>query len=215
MDYINKYFTNLSKVQLMQFEKMYGLYYDWNIKINLISRKDIENLYLKHVLHSLAIAKFIDFKDNTKIVDYGTGGGFPGIPLAILFPNSNFLLVDSITKKIKVVDDVIQHLDLKNASPMCSRVEDISGVYDFFISRSVTKLDIAWDWIRNKISGDSFNDIENGLIALKGGDLSDQLPKYTKFSEMPITTWYDEEYFNHKKVIYIKKSRSRVNLDII
>ena len=205
MEYITKYFTNLSQIQLQQFEKMYSLYYDWNIKINLISRKDIENLYLKHVLHSLAIAKFIDFKDNTKIVDYGTGGGFPGIPLTIIFPSSNFLLVDSISKKIKVVDDVITSLGLENTSSLCSRVEDISGEYDFFVSRSVTKLDIAWNWVSNKISEDSFNNIENGLIALKGGDLSHQLPQNINFSERPISTWFNEEYFKHKMVIHIKK----------
>lgn len=205
MEYIKKYFPDLNKKQIKNFENLQAIYNDWNKKINLISRKDIDNLYLKHVLHSLAIAKYINFKPNTKVLDYGTGGGFPGIPLAIMHPDVKFFLVDSITKKIKVVEDVAKYLNLDNVYPINSRVEDVGGNYDFFVSRSVARLDTAWGWIENKISNKSFNVINNGLIALKGGNLEDQIPKGVILKEKQISTWYDEEFFDDKSVVYIKK----------
>ena len=184
---------------------MGSLYSDWNEKINVISRKDIENLYLRHVLHSLAIAKFINFTPGTRVVDVGTGGGFPGVPLAILFPEVEFILVDSIRKKIIVADAISSSLKLNNVKSLNDRIENLPGTYDFFVSRAVTKLDIAWGWVGNKISPNNVNSIKNGLIYLKGGDINDEIPNKTIVQQLPLSRWFDESFFEDKGIVYITK----------
>lgn len=206
MDYtvVEKYFKNLSTKQLHQFEQLGSLYKLWNEQINVISRKDIDELYIRHVLHSLSIAKFINFKDGTNIVDIGTGGGFPGIPLAILFPNCNFTLVDSIGKKIKVVNEVSKSIGITNVTAVNERVENLKFPPHFYITRAVAKSEELLMWINKKISKDQFNDLPNGLIALKGGDLSDELKNINNFKQTPISCYFDEEFFNEKFLIHIK-----------
>jgi len=202
---INKYFPNLSEEQKSQFQQLENLYKDWNEKINVISRKDIDNLYLRHVLHSLAIAKFINFTPGTRVVDVGTGGGFPGVPLAILFPEVEFILVDSIRKKIIVADAISSSLKLNNVKSVNDRIENLPGTYDFFVSRAVTKLDIAWGWVGNKISPNNVNSIKNGLIYLKGGDINDEIPNKTIVQQLPLSRWFDESFFEDKGIVYITK----------
>ena len=177
---IQFYFPNLDQNQMQQFEILKDLYLDWNSKINVISRKDTENFYTRHVLHSLSIAKFIDFKKNTKIMDVGTGGGFPGIPLAIYFKNSSFTLVDSIGKKIKVVDQIVDELKIKNVKSKTERAENISEKFDFIVSRAVTQLERFCPWVEQNISKSNKNEIPNGIIYLKGGDLKEEIQKITK-----------------------------------
>ncbi|MDG1682479.1 MAG: 16S rRNA (guanine(527)-N(7))-methyltransferase RsmG [Flavobacteriaceae bacterium] len=203
MTIIQKYFNDLTNEQLTQFAKLELLYKDWNSKINVISRKDIDELYLRHVLHSLSIAKLISFKDGTSILDVGTGGGFPGIPLAILFPNCRFHLVDSIQKKITVVNNVVKELDLKNVKTSCSRVEAISEKYDFVVSRAVTNMKDFVSWIKFKINKKSFNDFKNGVLYLKGGDLEDELKSFKNVKTFELSEIFKEDFFIQKKVVYL------------
>ncbi|MDA8626202.1 16S rRNA (guanine(527)-N(7))-methyltransferase RsmG [Flavobacteriaceae bacterium] len=203
MTIIQKYFNDLTIEQLSQFAKLELLYKDWNSKINVISRKDINELYLRHVLHSLSIAKLISFKDDTCILDVGTGGGFPGIPLAILFPNCRFHLVDSIQKKITVVNNVVKELDLKNVKTSCSRVEAISEKYDFVVSRAVTNMKDFVSWIKFKINKKSFNDFKNGVLYLKGGDLEDELKSFKNVKTFELSEIFNEDFFIQKKVVYL------------
>ncbi|MAV42804.1 MAG: 16S rRNA (guanine(527)-N(7))-methyltransferase RsmG [Flavobacteriaceae bacterium] len=203
MTIIQKYFNDLTIEQLSQFAKLELLYKDWNSKINVISRKDIDELYLRHVLHSLSISKLISFKDGTSILDVGTGGGFPGIPLAILFPNCRFHLVDSIQKKITVVNNVVKELDLKNVKTSCSRVEAISDKYDFVVSRAVTNMKDFVSWIKFKINKNSFNDFKNGVLYLKGGDLEDELKSFKNVKTFELSEIFNEDFFIQKKVVYL------------
>ena len=203
MEIIQKYFKGLSKEQLIQFTKLEVLYKDWNSKINVISRKDIDELYLRHVLHSLSIAKLISFKNGTSILDVGTGGGFPGIPLAILLPNCKFHLVDSIQKKINVVNNVVKELDLKNVKTSSCRVEAISEKNDFVVSRAVTNMKDFVSWIKFKINKNSFNDFKNGVLYLKGGDLNEELKSFKNVKTFELSEFFNEDFFNEKKVVYL------------
>lgn len=201
---IKKYFPEVTEKQLGQFELLFPLYSEWNEKINLVSRKDIENLMLHHVLHSLSIAKIVSFRPGTEIMDVGTGGGFPGIPLAILFPESNFLLVDGIGKKIKVVEDVSKALDLKNVKALQARAEDIDEDFEFILSRAVTKISPFFYWVKNKISPNHFHPLRNGLICLKGGDLDEELKEFSKKHKIfELKSFFEEEFFETKKIVYV------------
>ena len=203
MKLIQKYFSDLSRAQLIQFEKLESLYKYWNSKINVISRKDISSLYLKHVLHSLAIAKFIQFNKGTHIIDVGTGGGFPGIPLAILFPDAKFHLIDSIEKKVKVVDAVSNELVLDNVTTQCKRVEDIDDKFDFILTRAVADMSTILKWTVNNISPNSNNLVPNGIIALKGGDLDKELSRVENKKIVAINDYFDDHYFINKKLVYV------------
>jgi 16S rRNA (guanine527-N7)-methyltransferase len=203
MDIIEKYFPSLSSAQLTHYSKLHALYRDWNTKINVISRKDIDFLYTRHVLHSLSIAKFIRFLPGSDILDLGTGGGFPGIPLAIMFPESNFLLVDSIGKKIKVVKSITSSLGLKNLVARQIRAENISNKYDFILSRAVANLPTIIGWVGNRIKENSKHPIPNGIIALKGGDLKDELDIQYKISVQSISKYFKEPFFETKKIVHI------------
>ena len=203
MKLIQKYFSDLSRAQLIQFEKLESLYKYWNSKINVISRKDISSLYLKHVLHSLAIAKFIQFSKDTHIIDVGTGGGFPGIPLAILFPDAKFHLVDSTEKKVKVVNAVSKELSLKNVTTQCKRVEDIDDKFDFILTRAIADMSTILEWTVNNISLNSNNIIPNGIIALKGGDLDKELSRIENKKVVAIKDYFDDHYFINKKLVYV------------
>ena len=207
MQLIDKYFTNITSKQRDQFIEMRSLYEYWNNKINLISRKNIQNLYTQHILHSLSIAKVIKFKEKTNILDVGTGGGFPGIPLAILFPKTKFQLLDSITKKIKVVDNIYRSLDLKNVRTINKRAENINMKYDFIIGRAVTSIISFQQLTKDKINTNSFNNIDNGIIYLTGGDLNNEL-RNIKHKKYNISDFFQEEFFRTKKIIYIKQSIS-------
>ena len=205
---IQFYFPNLDQNQMQQFEILKDLYLDWNSKINVISRKDTENFYTRHVLHSLSIAKFIDFKKNTKIMDVGTGGGFPGIPLAIYFKNSSFTLVDSIGKKIKVVDQIVDELKIKNVKPKTERAENISEKFDFIVSRAVTQLERFCPWVEQNISKSNKNEIPNGIIYLKGGDLKEEIQKITKkynYRIEKIINYFEDSFFENKSILYLHK----------
>tara|TARA_Y100001947_G_scaffold152421_1_gene153985 strand:+ start:116 stop:736 length:621 start_codon:yes stop_codon:yes gene_type:complete len=203
MKLIQKYFNDLSRDQLIQFEKLESLYKYWNSKINVISRKDIGSLYLKHVLHSLAIAKFIQFNKGTHIIDVGTGGGFPGIPLAILFPDAKFHLIDSIEKKVKVVDAVSNELVLDNVTTQCKRVEDIDDKFDFILTRAVADMSTILKWTVNNISPNSNNLVPNGIIALKGGDLDKEFSRVENKKIVAINDYFDDHYFINKKLVYV------------
>jgi 16S rRNA (guanine527-N7)-methyltransferase len=202
MKLILKYFPDLTEDQKYKFEMLRNIYEDWNTKINVISRKDIDQLYLKHILHSLSISKVISFIDGTTILDVGTGGGFPGVPLAILFPKCNFVLLDSIAKKIKVVDAAVLALGLKNVKTKIARVENTSDKYDFIISRAVTKMKDFKKLINGKLNNTSKNILKNGVLYLKGGDLDDELfgIKHQKFN---LPDYFAEDFFETKKVIYV------------
>tara|TARA_B100000767_G_scaffold275738_1_gene314878 strand:- start:3123 stop:3752 length:630 start_codon:yes stop_codon:yes gene_type:complete len=203
MDLLLKYFPNLTQHQISQFSQLQELYKDWNLKINVVSRKDIDELYLRHVLHSLGIAKVVQFKPNTKVLDVGTGGGFPGIPLAILFPETQFHLVDSIGKKIKVVNDVTEGLGLQNIKTTHGRVEEIKGTYDFIVSRAVAQMETFVFWTKGKINKKQQHPIKNGILYLKGGDLSDELNKYTSATIYDLTDYFKEDFFETKKVVHL------------
>ena len=204
MDLILKYFPNLTERQKEQFAALPDLYNDWNSKINVISRKDMDNFVEHHVLHSLAIAKVVQFKTMCDIMDLGTGGGFPGIPLAIMFPDANFYLVDSIGKKIKVVKDVAEQLQLKNVTAEQIRAEQVQRDFDFIVSRAVTNLSQFAGWVKGKISDIHYHKLRNGIIYLKGGDLTDELaPFRKKVRTWDIAEFFEEPYFETKKVIYM------------
>ncbi len=203
MNLISKYFPELSDVQLHQFDALQGLYEDWNSKINVISRKDIESLYLRHVLHSLSIAKLIQFKSGSKILDIGTGGGFPGIPLAILFPQVKFHLVDSINKKLKVVNGVAESLGLENVKTTHSRAESIIGHYDFIISRAVTTMPDFVTWIKSRVAKKSSHPLKNGILYLKGGDLTEELKLYKTATLYDLSTYFEEDFFETKKIVHL------------
>lgn len=203
MELILKYFPNLSEIQKKQFLQLQELYEEWNAQINVISRKDMENLYLKHVLHSLAIAKVIDFADGTKILDVGTGGGFPGVPLAILFPEVEFLLVDSIGKKIKVVQGISDKIGLQNLKAEHKRAEQVEGEFDFVVSRAVTRMKVFQQWVRKKISTKQKNTLYNGMLYLKGGDLTEELKGIKNVDIYDIPKYFEEDFFETKKIVYI------------
>ena len=200
---IQKYFPHLTDIQLKQFKALQGLYEDWNSQINVISRKDIEALYLRHVLHSLSIAKLIQFKSGAKILDIGTGGGFPGVPLAILFPEVTFHLVDSINKKLKVVNGVADSLGLENIYTTHARAESIQGHYDFIISRAVTNMTDFVGWIKNRVAKKSVHSIKNGILYLKGGDLAEELRPFTKATQYDLSTYFEEDFFETKKIVHL------------
>jgi 16S rRNA (guanine527-N7)-methyltransferase len=203
MRLIQKYFPNLTEIQFKQFEALQGLYEDWNAQINVISRKDIESLYLRHVLHSLSIAKLIQFQDGAKILDIGTGGGFPGIPLAILFPEVTFHLVDSINKKLKVVNGVAESLGLENVYTTHARAETIEGQYDFIISRAVTRMPEFVSWIKNKVAKKNTHAIKNGILYLKGGDLTEELKTYSKVTLYDLSAFFEDDFFETKKIVHL------------
>ena len=204
MEIITKYFAGLSDLQLEQFGRLGSLYEEWNTKINVISRKDIEQLYERHVLHSLAIAKIIQFKPATKVLDVGTGGGFPGIPLAILFPETSFMLVDSIGKKIRVVNEVATALNLGNLQAEHIRVEDVNQKFDFVVSRAVTAFPRFVSMVRSKISSKNNNDLPNGIIYLKGGDFEEEInPFKQQVKVYELHSIFQEEFFETKKLIHM------------
>jgi len=203
MEILEAYFPQLTEQQKNQFSKLQELYTFWNAQINVISRKDIDDLYIRHILHSLGIAKVQPFNDATKILDIGTGGGFPGIPLAILFPNVEFYLVDSIGKKIKVVQEVADALGLKNVKAEHLRAEKVKGEFDFIVSRAVTKMDDFVKWTRNKIAKKSLHNLKNGILYLKGGDLTEELQNFPNAKLFDLTTIFKEDFFETKKVVHI------------
>lgn len=204
IDIITKYFSDISDEQRRQFEALYDLYQDWNSKINVISRKDIDNLFEHHVLHSLAIAKTIRFKDGSEILDFGTGGGFPGVPLAILFPNCHFRLIDGTGKKIRVATEVANAIGLKNCHPEHKRGEEEKGKYDFVVSRAVMPLPDLERIVRKNISTKQRNAMPNGIICLKGGNVEAEIQPFRKYAEVSeISQWFDEEWFKEKYVIYL------------
>lgn len=210
MEELLKYFPSLTDTQRKQYAALKSLYEEWNQKINVISRKDISNLYLHHVLHSLTIAKAIHFKDNTSILDFGTGGGFPGIPLAILFPHCHFKLIDGTGKKIRVATEIAQAIGLKNVNAEHLRGEDEHGKYDFIVSRAVMPIPDLVKIINKNISATSRNALPNGLLCLKGGQLDEELQPYHKIAEVTdISNWFDEEWFKEKYIVFIPlKGRS-------
>ena len=203
MEEILQYFPSLSEEQIAQFEKLEALYQDWNAKINVISRKDIDELYTKHVLHSLAIAKVQSFEPGTYVLDVGTGGGFPGIPLAILFPETRFYLIDVIAKKIKVVQAVADELGLKNVKAEQMRAENVKGDFDFIVSRAVTNMPDFVSWIKDKIKKVSKHELKNGILYLKGGDLTEELQDFPKAAEYNISEFFTPEFFETKKVVHL------------
>lgn len=205
MDVILKYFPHLSSIQIQQFEALYDLYASWNAKINVISRKDMDSFYERHVLHSLGIAKVMDFKEGTTVLDVGTGGGFPGIPLAILFPQTDFLLIDSIGKKIKVVKDVAEQLHLENVSTAHQRAENIKQPFDFVVSRAVTRMPAFIEWVEKRFSPKCLNDFPNGILYLKGGDLTEELSGIDyHHNSFDLSDYFEEDFFETKKVVYVQ-----------
>ena len=208
---IFKYFPHLSQDQKDHFEKLGALYAHWNHQINVISRKDIDHFYEHHVLHALSIAKLVQFKPGTEIMDIGTGGGFPGIPLAILYPDAKFLLVDSIGNKIKVVRNISAILDLHNVEILHSRVEKVEGHFEFITARSVARLANIIPWIRNKISLNSFHNLPNGLLSLKGGDLKEELNEVRCRKRVyKLSNWFDNDFFQTKKLVHLSKIQPRM-----
>lgn len=203
MNLIFKYFPDLTEDQIDKFKQLDTLYQDWNLKINVVSRKDIGELYLRHVLHSLAIAKVIQFKDDSKILDVGTGGGFPGIPLAIMFPEVQFHLVDSISKKLKVVNEVVEGLGLTNVRTTHSRVEEINDTYDFILSRAVAAMPTFVHWVKGKISKKQKHELKNGILYLKGGELGEELQDFPKAIIYNLSDFYTEAFFETKKLVHL------------
>ena len=203
MDIVHKYFKDLSVTQIQQFKELQLLYQDWNLKINVVSRKDIDELYLRHVLHSLGIAKVINFKPGSKVLDVGTGGGFPGIPLAILFPETKFHLVDSIGKKIKVVNEVADGLGLENIKTTHGRVEEVKDTYDFIVSRAVAHMETFVGWTKGRVAKKQNHDLKNGILYLKGGDLSEELKLYTSATIYDLTDYFEEDFYETKKIVHL------------
>ena len=203
MELILKYFPDLTETQIEQFAKLYDLYVDWNSKINVISRKDIEELYTRHVLHSLGIAKVMQFNPGATILDVGTGGGFPGIPLAILFPETNFYLIDVIAKKIKVVNEVAKGLGLQNVKAEQKRAELVTDEFDFIVSRAVTNMPDFVKWVKDKTKKNSTHEMKNGILYLKGGDLAEELADYKTVQLFDLPQFFEEDFFETKKVVYL------------
>ena len=203
MEEILKQFPDLSDNQILQFQKLQGLYEDWNAKINVISRKDIDELYTRHVLHSLGIAKIIEFRPGSKIMDVGTGGGFPGIPLAILHPEVDFYLIDVIAKKIKVVNEVATGLGLKNVKAEQKRAELVKQEFDFIVSRAVTNMPDFVSWVDDKVSKKQNHELANGILYLKGGDLTEELKAFPKATEYNLSDFFTDEFFETKKVVHL------------
>jgi len=204
MELINKYFPDLSSKQRDQFGEMEALYQYWNARVNVISRQDIETLYERHILHSLGIAKVLKFKSGTSILDVGTGGGFPGIPLAILFPEAQFHLVDSIGKKIRVVQEIMQALELTNVKAEQTRAEKLDDSYEFVVSRAVTRMAPFVGWVKKNISRNSFHPLKNGILYLKGGDLTEELSELKEKARIyELSGFFKEEFFETKKVVYV------------
>lgn len=207
IEIITKNFPDLSEVQKQQFSKLQALYEEWNAQINVISRKDMDELFIRHILHALGIAKVIQFKPQTTILDVGTGGGFPGIPLAILFPECEFYLVDAIGKKIKVVNAVAEGIGLTNVTAAHQRAEKVEGKFDFIVSRAVTRTAGFLPWVKHKIKKGSFNDLDNGFLFLKGGDLEEELNEVkSKYQIYDLSNYFEEEFFETKKVVHMTLS---------
>ena len=203
MDEILKYFPNWTAIRKNHSEKLVFLYHDWIEKIIVISRKDIDALYTKHILHSLGIAKIIQFEPGTYVLDVGTGGGFPGIPLAILFPETRFYLIDVIAKKIKVVQAVAEGLELKNVRAEQMRAENVKGDFDFIVSRAVTNMPDFVSWVKTKIKKNNKHELKNGILYLKGGDLSEELKDFPKATEYNLADFFEDEFFETKKVVHL------------
>ena len=203
MEEILKQFPNLTENQALQFQKLQSLYQDWNAKINVISRKDIDELYTRHVLHSLGIAKIIEFRPGSKIMDVGTGGGFPGIPLAILFPEVDFYLIDIIAKKIKVVNEVAIGLGLKNVKAEQKRAELVRQEFDFIVSRAVTNMPDFVKWVDDKVAKKQNHELANGILYLKGGDLTEELKDFPKATQYNLSDFFSDEFFETKKVVHL------------
>ena len=203
MEAILKQFPDLSENQILQFQKLQALYEDWNAKINVISRKDIDELYTRHVLHSLGIAKIIEFRPGSKIMDVGTGGGFPGIPLAILFPEVDFYLIDVIAKKIKVVNEVAASLGLKNVKAEQKRAELVKHEFDFIVSRAVTNMPDFVKWVDDKVAKKQNHELANGILYLKGGDLTEELKDFPKATQYNLSDFFSDEFFETKKVVHL------------
>lgn len=203
MDEILSYFPDLTDIQKEQFQKLDFLYHDWNEKINVISRKDIDSLYTKHVLHSLGIAKIMKFEPGSYVLDVGTGGGFPGIPLAILFPETRFYLIDVIAKKIKVVQGVADALGLKNVKAEQIRAENVKGDFDFIVSRAVTNMPDFVSWVKTKVKKQQKHELKNGILYLKGGDLTEELAAFPKATQYDLANFFKDEFFETKKVVYL------------
>lgn len=200
---IQSYFPKLTENQFEQFQAISEVYKDWNQKINVVSRKDIDEIYTRHVLHSLGIAKVQEFKPGSKVLDVGTGGGFPGIPLAILFPETHFTMVDSIGKKIKVVNEVVEALELKNVTTINDRVEQVNDQFDFIVSRAVAVMPSFVRWVKGKIAKESIHELKNGILYLKGGDLSEELKPYKTVKVHELSQFFDDPFFDTKKVVYL------------
>jgi len=204
IEIIKKYFPQLTPKQEEQFAALDALYHDWNAKINVISRKDIDNLYEHHILHSLAIAKYINFREGTNVLDFGTGGGFPGIPLAIFFPEANFKLIDGTGKKVRVAQEVADAIGLENVLPSHLRGEEEKGRFDFIVSRAVMPLPDLMKIVKKNIASDQHNVLPNGVIVLKGGNLDEELKPYKNIAEKTeLSQWFDEEWFKEKYLIYV------------
>lgn len=203
MELINAYFPDLSETQKHQFAQLEVLYKDWNLKINVVSRKDIDEIYVRHVLHSLGIAKVITFLPGSSVLDVGTGGGFPGIPLAILFPETQFHLVDSIGKKIKVVNEVAEGLGLQNVKTTHGRVEEVDDTYDFIVSRAVAQMETFHRWVKNKVHKKQNHALKNGILYLKGGDLTEELANFPKATIYDLPDFFEEDFFETKKVVHL------------
>lgn len=203
MQDIVKHFPNLTETQTEQFRKLEELYKDWNAKINVISRKDIDELYTKHVLHSLGIAKVMAFLPGAKVMDVGTGGGFPGIPLAILFPETDFYLIDVIAKKIRVVNEVAKYLGLQNVKAEQMRAENVKEDFDFIVSRAVTNMPDFYQWVKDKIKKKSNHELKNGILYLKGGDLTEELQNFPKTTLYNLSDYFEDEFFETKKVVHL------------
>ncbi|MDA9883640.1 16S rRNA (guanine(527)-N(7))-methyltransferase RsmG [Flavobacteriaceae bacterium] len=200
---LKKYFPNLSQDQLEKFMMLVPIYKDWNSKVNLISRRDIENLFTNHILHSLSIVNIIEFESSTSVLDVGTGGGFPGIPLAIFFPNVKFTLLDSIGKKIKVVESVSKDLSLSNVTAINDRVENHFEKYDFILSRAVAKMEKFYSLVNKNFNSKSINEIPNGIISLKGGDLKDELKDFKEKKIFDISEFFTDDFFKTKRLVYV------------
>ena len=204
MDLIQKYFPKLDETKLEELQKFSKYLLEWNAVVNLISRKDSEQIVERHILHSLSIVKFLEFKKPCRVMDLGTGGGFPGLPLAIFYPDVEFVLVDSIAKKIRVVDDIREKMNLKSVQAVCARAESIDGKFDFVVTRAVAPLIKLNGWVKEKISSKHNHSLKNGIIALKGGDLKGELSSFGhRVEQVPISTYFEEEFFESKSVVYL------------